>query len=789
MRVNRFLVPLMAGSVVSAPVNELEPKHQLEVRMNNPGMVAVGVVSACIACTVASVGVLTYKLAKKTFELTNDKYTVDMNAANQAMKLAQENHDASQEKDIIEAFKKAIDFSTEALDKNIKTIEKADPGNEFVKDYPKKVSDAKIAYIQGLAAGAMQFPTGKTSPAITASKTYCKALEELFKASTKKMKTLEDNSQSPSPANSRSPSPAAPRSGGSAVSPGISRTNSISISRGSSHGRGRSPSVVSSHSAGTQDLRLAEEGSIPLQRQGTAGRATATGSQLPNSPTLARRPTANSDRGLMRKPSNSKTDKGKAASLHRRMVRRVDFDVVWLESGFGSEAAAVSRYLSGRYYALSRIYANRPHKLPPVNASFVATPRVSGSGGHHAVLFADRIRNCEDGIVVPELGVAFLSCDPGRDGWNTVMGAFAENQDANPGGQIWLYRYSKDVVAADDDATMRLQRFGLSGFPEPKLFHPIGIAFDHPTETLFVLNNDVRGPRLEVFRYKPSIISPLLKHLGTIEHPLIYSPNSVEVVSSTELYITNDHRFPARYHPILSTLENYLLLAKGTVVRVKLSSKPSTIESIRTVASLPFANGIARLNASTMVVSSTNTASIHFYSIPATAAGEKKAGSKEEQLTLTSVVKLPFLPDNLSVDEKGKLLIAGHPSPPELNQVSRSRALCQDERVRSPKANEPKHCRKAMAPSWAAEWTEAGGLRDLYISRGAEAGGYGTTATAARDSATGVGFLTALYDEGILNERAIPLASSPEPSTCVLMTDSGSLYVTFYTLLLAYEGP
>ncbi|KAI7913089.1 hypothetical protein M0657_008426 [Pyricularia oryzae] len=435
----------------------------------------------------------------------------------------------------------------------------------------------------------------------------------------------------------------------------------------------------------------------------------------------------------------------------------------------------VSRYFAGRYYTLSRIYANRPHKLPPVNASFVATTEAGGSGGRHAVLFADRIRNCEDGFVVPELGVAFLSCDPGRDGWNTVMGAFAEDQDANPGGQIWLYRYAKDVVAADDDATMRLQRLGLSGFPEPNKFHPIGIAYDHPTRTLFVLNNDVRGPRLEVFRYKPSIISPVLKHLGTIEDPLIYSPNSVEVVSSTELYITNDHRFPARYHPTLSTLENYLLFAKGTVVRVKLSSKLSTMESIRTVASLPFANGIARLNESTMVVASTNTASIHFYSMPAAAAATNKEEDQGEQLPLTGVVKLPFLPDNLSVDEKGKLLIAGHPSPPELTQVSRSRALCQDERVRNPKAEDPKHCRKAMAPSWAAEWTEAGGLRDLYVSRGGEAGGYGTTATAVRDSARGVGFLTGLYDEGILKERWIPLASSPVPSTCVLMTESGSL--------------
>jgi arylesterase/paraoxonase len=39
----------------------------------------------------------------------------------------------------------------------------------------------------------------------------------------------------------------------------------------------------------------------------------------------------------------------------------------------------------------------------------------------HELLFQDRVRNCEDVVLDEEKGVAFLSCDEGRDRWNTVM--------------------------------------------------------------------------------------------------------------------------------------------------------------------------------------------------------------------------------------------------------------------------------------------------------------------------------------------------------------------------------
>jgi arylesterase/paraoxonase len=63
-----------------------------------------------------------------------------------------------------------------------------------------------------------------------------------------------------------------------------------------------------------------------------------------------------------------------------------------------------------RYIAASGLLANRPGKLQAVN-----------NLKSYEIKFADSIRNCEDVILEEDRGVAILSCDPGRDRWNTVM--------------------------------------------------------------------------------------------------------------------------------------------------------------------------------------------------------------------------------------------------------------------------------------------------------------------------------------------------------------------------------
>jgi arylesterase/paraoxonase len=54
--------------------------------------------------------------------------------------------------------------------------------------------------------------------------------------------------------------------------------------------------------------------------------------------------------------------------------------------------------------------ANRPGKFQAVN-----------EWKRYEVRFRDRMRNCEDVVLVETEGVAVVSCDGGRDRWNTVM--------------------------------------------------------------------------------------------------------------------------------------------------------------------------------------------------------------------------------------------------------------------------------------------------------------------------------------------------------------------------------
>lgn len=72
--------------------------------------------------------------------------------------------------------------------------------------------------------------------------------------------------------------------------------------------------------------------------------------------------------------------------------------------------AILAPWLYDRYLAFAPLISNRPGKLKE-------TYNIKS----HELKFEKRIRNCEDVVLDEELGVAIISCDPGRDWWNTVM--------------------------------------------------------------------------------------------------------------------------------------------------------------------------------------------------------------------------------------------------------------------------------------------------------------------------------------------------------------------------------
>lgn len=369
-------------------------------------------------------------------------------------------------------------------------------------------------------------------------------------------------------------------------------------------------------------------------------------------------------------------------------------------------------FLAERARVVRLLVDNAPHKLTEINTF-----------ADSSIKFADRLRNCEDGLMIEEDRVAIFSCDTGRDVWNTVMGTFTPDLSTIPHGNLHLYRYGQKT-SSEETALTTIE---LRDFPGIKEFHPLGIEYHRPSSTLYVCNHSLNGSRIEVFSldFSDSSKNPVATYQRTIISALIKSPNAIAVLSEHELYVSSDHYFLKRYNPVLAWLETYLGLPLGAVVYVNLLT-----DEFRTVARVPFSNGITLLNETTLAVAATSAAAVRFYKM-----------SSDRSLQQKGVVNLPFMPDNLFTDKDGVLLITGHPHPPTLDKMRVERFDCL---MNSSVGN--LDCVDGKSPTTVAEWSADGGVKTLYTSTDELTGG----CTSLRDTEYKIGISTGLYGKGVL---------------------------------------
>ncbi len=93
--------------------------------------------------------------------------------------------------------------------------------------------------------------------------------------------------------------------------------------------------------------------------------------------------------------------------------------------------------------------------------------------------------------------------------------------------------------------------------------------------------------------------------------------------------------------------------------------------------------------------------------------------------------------------------MAGHPFAPALMHTSQRRWRCDEDASQEEKdANEEENdaC-QCSAPSWVAEWSEEGGLREMFRDTGEI---FCSSSSAARDGSRGVGIVSGLYERGVL---------------------------------------
>ncbi|PVI06617.1 calcium-dependent phosphotriesterase [Periconia macrospinosa] len=371
--------------------------------------------------------------------------------------------------------------------------------------------------------------------------------------------------------------------------------------------------------------------------------------------------------------------------------------------------AVIAPFLYDRYVGFVPLLANRAGKFVEFRDSTIKDVRVK---------FGGDIRNCEDVMLVEDLGIALLSCDEGRDRWNTVMGTFRPDLDVK-NGKLYIYDYAQQNPPKGELRAIILKNFEISDS-----FHPLGIEYDHIASTLYVVNHALSGSRIEVFTV--DFPSATATHTQTFKHELLHTPNSIHSLGNGKLYITNDHYFPSAVSPILSKIETFSGLPGGTVTYIDINDP----QAARVVARVPFANGIAMLNSTTLAVGSSSKPGVYFFDV-----------ESDQSLVFKNVIRAPSSVDNLSVDGSGALLLAGHPDPFRLMHVSKNRWACV---VGSDVEEERRAC-GCIAPSWAGEWTEARGLRTLYKSEG-----FCSSTTLVRDVERGVGMISGLYSDGIL---------------------------------------
>lgn len=301
--------------------------------------------------------------------------------------------------------------------------------------------------------------------------------------------------------------------------------------------------------------------------------------------------------------------------------------------------------------------------------------------------------------------------------------------DASEHGSVYLYPYAKN--SSEPPA-----RLNLDGFSRP--FHPLGLSYHPESKTIAIANHGGDQATVELFDFDPAARSMTFRH-SVVNGAKLPAPNSIAFVNATHAFVSNTHRSRIKGRPTtllgkmqlqLSHIELKSGAPIGSVSLVNLETGSAT-----KVIDLGFANGVDLLHGGqTLAVASSIKAAVYLYNITDTPS----------RPTYIRRLKMPFIPDNLSIDDQDHLYVAGHPDAAALTAVAQNNWLCRGEE------SQGTHCPRA--PSWVAEWDPAQKtsteLKNLYVDDI-----YGSSSGVVYDVQRNVLIVVGLYEKGILVGR------------------------------------
>lgn len=395
-----------------------------------------------------------------------------------------------------------------------------------------------------------------------------------------------------------------------------------------------------------------------------------------------------------------------------------------------------------------------------------ALPKGYFAGGDykdHCVVIKDEIDNqlnhCEHIVFWDHLDeednvidrFIFLSCDPGRRAWNTVMGPM-DNPDSL--GHLWIY----------STEARSLSPVTLANYPEGHDFHPLGMdvlpSKAGAPSTLFLVNHPRENSTVEQFVLDPAQPT-VATYVRTLTSPYFVAPNSLALTSPTSFYLTNDHlmtrRLPGFFGSILPSVEAIGGLPLTWVAHVTVL--PDGAIQHKVVAfGIAFANGVALSHDGLyLAVASSSLAKVYFY----------RRDPSTNDLTLDREVTVPFAPDNVMYDDEDVLIVAGHPHYPSFIAVVENKpgvkapswVVSIRPSVATSGTGESEGHRNSYskmtgydfrAPLSASAIAPASLTDDVETIFQSDGSVYGTSTTGLVDSRTGTFYLTGLYEDGLL---------------------------------------
>ena len=232
------------------------------------------------------------------------------------------------------------------------------------------------------------------------------------------------------------------------------------------------------------------------------------------------------------------------------------------------------------------------------------------------------VLSSEDITIDPKTGMAFISSADRRTKWS--------NSSHVQKGAI----YGLDLKARGPELVNLTADFSKEFNP-----HGIGLWIGENVKSLFVVNHRQHGHFVEIFDFQDN----KLIHRESIEGALMHSPNDVIPVGPGAFYVTNDHGNTSELGRLV---EEYLQLARSLVLYYDGNNFRTVVDG------LAYANGInLSPDGKTVYVAATVGQEVCVYD------RDKDSGD----LTLRHTIDLGTGPDNIEVDERGKLWIGCHP--------------------------------------------------------------------------------------------------------------------------------